>query len=66
MKGLDKWLTEPYDDGFDGWCGQIAEALPEDWWERNSDWFFDSEECNKLLSKAFNTDVDQAVFNPNK
>lgn len=53
---LDKYLTTPPDDGYDGWYEQVIEILPDDFYEPNQDWLvtssFDSQ-CNKWMWKMF-------------
>ena len=48
---LDKYLTSPFDDGFDNWCELVTESMSNEFWERNENWILDSDLCNKWLNK---------------
>lgn len=52
---LDKYLTTPYDDGFDGWCEEIFERqFTDDFYNQNEDWIHEYDgQCNKWLNKLF-------------
>ena len=54
MKGLDKYLTTPPDDGYDGWCDEVCNHISDDWWGTNEEWFTTFAECDKELSRLFN------------
>ncbi len=51
-QSLDRWLTTPPDDGFDGYCESVINALQEQFYEANEDWT-QSMECDKLLNQCF-------------
>jgi len=51
-QSLDRWLTTPPDDGFDGYCESVINALEEQFYEANEDWT-QSQECDKLLNQCF-------------
>lgn len=44
MKGLDKYLTEPPDDGLDGWADDVVgRHITDEFFEQNVDWIIDTE-----------------------
>lgn len=53
---LDRWITrEPYDDGFSNWTEQVCDALTDEFYDFNSDWFEEyNGQCNKWLNSLFN------------
>lgn len=55
MKGLDKWLTTPPDDGFDNWCEDVLNYIDDEFYNQNEDWLIDSNLCNKWLNKLFDS-----------
>lgn len=50
---LDRYLTTPYDDGFEDWTEKICDKLPNAFWSKNVDWFIDSDFCLNWLNKIF-------------
>jgi len=38
---LDRYLTEPPDDGFDNWCDNLLNHIPDDFYNDNEAWFED-------------------------
>lgn len=55
---LDKYLTEPWDDGYTNWTENVLEALPESVYVANEDWFEEYNECDKLLYKLHRKGYD--------
>jgi len=53
---LDKYLTSPPDDGFDGWCDDILEKQISDaFFNKNEKWLLDNNGlCSKWLNVLFN------------
>lgn len=51
---LDIYLTEPPDDGFDGWCESSADFFTEKFYNDNQLWLdaYDGQ-CNKWLCELF-------------
>ena len=51
---LDKYLTTPYDDGFEDWANKVIEYMSDDFYNKNEDWINkDNGQCNKWLNKIF-------------
>lgn len=52
---LDKYLTTPYDDGFDGWCEDVlGNKMTDTFYNENEKWIEDTNgQCNKWLNKLF-------------
>ena len=58
MKGLDKWLTTPPDDGFDNWAEDVlANKISNEFYKENENWI-DGIQCNDWVNKLFERDVD--------
>lgn len=51
---LDRYLTEPPDDGFDNWVDKLLNHIPDDFYNENEAWFEDYDgQFNKWLNKLF-------------
>ena len=51
---LDRYLTEPFDDGFDGWYETMTEFLTETFFNANEDWCLAYDGVfNKWAKKCF-------------
>jgi hypothetical protein len=63
LPNFDRWLTTPPDDGFDGWCEQITEAIPDKIFNQHEDFIMDSKAFEKWLDKLFRKDrsIEQSV-----
>jgi|GEM_PF-6113910 len=55
MKGLDRWLTIEPDNGWDNFCEMTLNLVPNEFYNENEK-FFDSDDCNHLLNKLFNSE----------
>lgn len=57
---LDKWLTTPYEDGFDGWADEIVgNQISNQFYELYEDWLNESNgQCNKWLNLLFKKNKD--------
>lgn len=55
---LDRYLTTPPDDGFDGWCEDvICNFITEDFYAANEDWIDEYDgQCSKWLDELFGRD----------
>jgi hypothetical protein len=61
---LDKYLTNMPDDGFDNWCEQIVNKIPDEIFNSNEDYFTESSgDFNWLLNTWFNKgyEIDQVI-----
>ena len=56
-QSLDKYLTTPPDDGFDGWAESVINAVSDDVYTENEKWF-ESDECDEYLNELFRQDLD--------
>jgi len=61
-QSLDRYLTNPPDDGFDGFAENVINQLPDDFFNEYESWLF-SEKCDFLLYSYFRDGytVEQAV-----
>lgn len=53
---LDRYLTEPPDDGFDGWAEALVNSISDNFYMANEDWLNENKtdgQCNKWLNKLF-------------
>jgi hypothetical protein len=52
---LDRYLTTPPDDGFDGWCEDvIGNNITDTFYNENEKWIDEYDgQCNKWLNKLF-------------
>lgn len=51
-QSLDRYLTTPPDDGFDGFFDQVIELLPSGFYEEYEGWLY-GDECNTILYSYF-------------
>ena len=51
---LDRYLTNPPDDGFDYYFENVSESLSDEFWGEQEDWILDSKEFEKSVEKCFN------------
>ena len=53
---LDKYLTTPYDDGFDDWADDVlGKMITDTFYNENENWLNEhSGQCNKWLNELFN------------
>lgn len=49
---LDRYLTTPFDDGFEDWTEKVGDNLSDAFWEKNEDWFM-NDLCTDWLNKIF-------------
>ena len=55
MKGLDKWLTTPPDEGFDNWADDVIDHFTNEYYEAHEKEIASSSgEMNDLINKYFN------------
>ncbi len=52
MKGLDRYLTSPPDNGFDDWAEQVMDSHTDLFYDANSIWLFGGL-YDKWLAKCF-------------
>jgi len=53
---LDRYLTEPPDDGFDNWSEKVINSFSEDFYNKNEDWIMDNtnkNQCNIWFNELF-------------
>jgi hypothetical protein len=51
---LDKYLTNPPDNGFDFWCDKVIDHLSDEFYNLNENWIMEYDgQCNKWLNKLF-------------
>lgn len=52
---LDRYLTSPPDDGFDGWAEDVlGNKITEDFYNKNEKWIDEYDgQCNKWLNELF-------------
>ena len=55
---LDRYLTTPPDDGFDGYFDQIVESFTEKFWDEHENWILDSKDFQTLVENCFNKGRD--------
>lgn len=57
---LDKWLTTPYDDGFDNWSDEIlGNQISDKFYYKNEDWLNESGgQFDKWLNILFKKNKD--------
>jgi len=55
IQGLDKYLTSPPDDGFDGWAEDVlGNKISDEFYAKNTIWLEEYNGiCNKWLCKMF-------------
>lgn len=54
QKNLDKYLTEPTDDGFESWAEALIEALEFKFYANNQSWIDENNGAfNRWLNKLF-------------
>ena len=53
MKGLDKYLTTPYEDGFEDYNERVIDAFSDAFYKLNEDWIIDSDLCLKWINHIF-------------
>lgn len=56
-QSLDRYLTNPQDDGFDSWAESVINAIHDDIYTDNEAWF-ESKECNEYLNVLFDKQLD--------
>lgn len=57
---LDKYLTQPTDDGFDDWCDDVlGNKISDTFYYDNEKWINEyGGQCNKWLNKLFRSGKD--------
>ena len=61
-QSLDRYLTNPPDDGFDGWASTVIEAFSNEFYESNEDWINETGGlCDKWLNKLFNQGIPPEI-----
>lgn len=60
---LDRYLTTPPDDGYDGWLGVLYENITDDFYYLNEGWLLGNvdDQCDRWLEKLFRKGIDPAV-----
>jgi hypothetical protein len=53
MKGLDNYLTNPPDDGFEDYHERVIDNFTDEFYRVNEDWIIDSDLCLKWVNKCF-------------
>lgn len=57
-QSLDRYLTTPPDDGFDGWCEQVIDAVSAECYEQHEAFFDETGGLlDTWLNKLFRDDV---------
>lgn len=57
-QSLDRYLTTPPDDGFDGWCEQVVAAVSDTCYEQHEAFFDETGGIlDKWLNKLFREDA---------
>jgi len=52
---LDRYLTEPPDDEFDGWAEDVINNIQEEFYTKNEDWVNENNgQCNKFINELWN------------
>lgn len=63
MKGLDRYLTNPPEDGFDSYCESVIEAVSDEFYERNQDWIVsDYKWFEKLFHKGIESELAAKII----
>jgi len=58
-QSLDRYLTTPPDDGFDGWAEDALNSLSNDFYALNEDWIDEyNGQCNRWLNKLFDKGIE--------
>lgn len=53
MKGLDRYLTNEPDSGFDGWSEDVIMEISDPFFWAYEKWLLESNLCSKWLGKLF-------------
>lgn len=56
MKGLDKYLTTPPDDGLEDYMEVVVESFTDKFFDEEEDWLMDSTQMETWTMKLFNKD----------
>lgn len=64
---LDKFLTSPPDDGFDGYAEDVVNKFSESFYEQNEDWINNSaglctDWMNKLFYKGHSPEISAKII----
>jgi hypothetical protein len=58
---LDKYLTTPFDDGFENYFEAVTEKLSNEFFDKNKDWVMESKQFENWIEICRNKELNPSV-----